>query len=172
MNKVNRTILKHLDTNESLFPPGIFLVNPQTHPQQISPFQSSSPFCSSATSNLHPMYRQPASPHHTKEPLLTTASKILPNFICVIHVLSVSAKGLLSYYLNLISLPVSCFHFLMNVYRVSFMFVLLGINLCRYPVSCRKVVRKETESQVIFLSRDQQQYLLIKFLKNYSFYFN
>ena len=55
------------------------------------------------------------------------------------------------------------------------MFVILGINLCRYPVSCRKVVRKETESQVIFLIWDtecehfcnllwhQQQYLLIKF---------
>ena len=118
----------------------------------MSPFQSSSPLYSYATSNLHPMYRQPASPYHTEEPLLTTASKILPNFICVIHFLSVSEKGLLSYYLNLISLPVSCFHFLRNVYWVSFMFAILGIKLCRYPVSCRQVLRKETVSQVIFWS--------------------
>lgn len=30
MNKINIIILKHLDTNESLLPPGISLVNPQT----------------------------------------------------------------------------------------------------------------------------------------------
>lgn len=131
MSKINIITVKSLDTNEYLFPPGIFPVNLQAvvHNKYSHSVQGPHSFpmthttSSSCTDNhhLHTMLKN--------ELLLTTASKIFPNFICFyifiyIHSLFIFSftfclsqkKDLSHIYLNLISLPVPFFHFLMNVY--------------------------------------------------------
>ena len=131
MSKINIITVKSLDTNEYLFPPGIFPVNlqPVAHNKYSHSVQGPHSF-----PVTHPTSSPCTDTHHLhtmqkNETLLTTASKIFPNFICFyifiyIHSLFIysftfclSQKKYFSHiYLNLISLPVPFFHFLMNVY--------------------------------------------------------